>query len=154
MSSLRAYSDLNASLCTIPLVLFRFRDAHIHKYSNDLEATRLRWEDNAKRRKTFKIREKLKKNYHVQRWNISMTFAKKLLFCLPSLASFFFFFYEYGVDYSCATTCSSLDLCCNIHLFRQVQSYTCGFVVLSYTWLFSCVVPASNGCTIAFYDIT
>lgn len=89
MSSLRAYSDLNASLCTIPLFLFRFRDAHIHKYSNDFEATRLRWKENAKRRKTFKIREKLKKNYHVQQWNISMTFAKKLLFCLPSLAFFF-----------------------------------------------------------------
>lgn len=79
---------------------------------------------------------------------LSTIFAKNV----PSISRLFF--YEYGVDYSCATTCSSLDLCCNIHLFRQVQSYTCGFVVLSHTWLFSCVVPASSGCTIAFYDIT
>lgn len=82
---------------------------------------------------------------------LSMTFAKNV----PSISRLFFF-YEYGVDYSCATTCSSLDLCCNIHLFRQVQSYTCGFVVLSYTWLFSlrCArIKRLHDCLLRYYLI-
>lgn len=85
-------------------------------------------ESNPERKlRRFKDAKKLKLMFN-NRTYIFFFSAKDLRAFHPS--PLFFFFYEYGVDYSCAATCSSLDLCCNIHLFRQVQSYIRGFVVL------------------------